>query len=83
MPKDALKDLQLLVRSRYGLIYVDTPEEERAEGPVVVGGAEPAVDVRGREDEAASLREGDDGVEIGWHGIGRLGTLRVWQGGMA
>jgi hypothetical protein len=32
MPKDALKDLQLLVRSRYGLIYVDTPEEERAEG---------------------------------------------------
>jgi hypothetical protein len=32
MPKDALKDLQLLIRSRYGLVYVDTMEEERAEG---------------------------------------------------
>jgi AAA+ superfamily predicted ATPase len=30
MPKDALKDLELLVRSRYGLLYVDTPEEDRA-----------------------------------------------------
>jgi len=32
MPKDALKDLQLLIRSRYGLIYLDSMEEERAEG---------------------------------------------------
>ncbi len=32
MQKDALKDLQLLIRSRYGLVYVDTVEEDRAEG---------------------------------------------------
>lgn len=32
MAKDALKDLELLLRSRYGLIYLDTVEEERAEG---------------------------------------------------
>jgi AAA+ superfamily predicted ATPase len=32
MPKDALKDLELLLRSRYGLIYLDTVEEDRAEG---------------------------------------------------
>ncbi|MDP2956316.1 MAG: AAA family ATPase [Longimicrobiales bacterium] len=32
MPKDALKDLELLLRSRYGLIYLDTLEEDRAEG---------------------------------------------------
>jgi hypothetical protein len=30
MPKDALKDLELLLRSRYGLLYLDTKEEERA-----------------------------------------------------
>ncbi|MEJ2204314.1 MAG: AAA family ATPase [Gemmatimonadota bacterium] len=30
MPKDALRDLELLIRSRYGLIYLDTPEEDRA-----------------------------------------------------
>ena len=30
MPKDALHDIELLIRSRYGLIYVDTPEEDRA-----------------------------------------------------
>jgi len=32
MPKDALNDIELLVRSRYGLIYLDTPEEDRANG---------------------------------------------------
>ena len=32
MAKDALKDLELLLRSRYGLIYLDTLEEDRAEG---------------------------------------------------
>jgi len=32
MPKDALKDLDLLVRSRYGLVHLDTVEEDRAEG---------------------------------------------------
>jgi AAA+ superfamily predicted ATPase len=32
MPKDALKDLELLIRSRYGLIHLDTPEEARANG---------------------------------------------------
>lgn len=32
MPKDALKDLELLLRSRYGLVYLETPEEERARG---------------------------------------------------
>jgi len=31
MPKDALKDLELLLRSRYGLIHLDTVEEDRAE----------------------------------------------------
>ena len=30
-PKDALKDLELLVRSRYGLIQVDNPDEGRIE----------------------------------------------------
>ena len=30
MSKDALKDLELLLRSRYGLIHLDTREEERA-----------------------------------------------------
>ncbi|MHB1194914.1 MAG: AAA family ATPase [Longimicrobiales bacterium] len=32
MAKDALKDLALLLRSRYGLVYLDTVEEDRAEG---------------------------------------------------
>jgi AAA+ superfamily predicted ATPase len=32
MAKDALKDLELLLRSRYGLIHLDTVEEDRAEG---------------------------------------------------
>jgi AAA+ superfamily predicted ATPase len=32
MPRDALQDLRLLLRSRYGLIYLDTVEEDRAEG---------------------------------------------------
>ena len=32
MPKDALKDLELLIRSRYGLIHLDTHEEDRANG---------------------------------------------------
>ncbi len=30
MPKDAIKDLELLVRARHGLIVLDTNEEERA-----------------------------------------------------
>ena len=30
MPKDPLKDLELLLKSRYGLIYLETPEEDRA-----------------------------------------------------
>jgi len=30
MSKDALKDLELLLRSRYGLIHLDTREEDRA-----------------------------------------------------
>jgi len=30
MPLDALKDLELLLRSRYGLIHLDTLEEDRA-----------------------------------------------------
>lgn len=30
MPTDALKDLELLLRSRYGLIHLDTLEEDRA-----------------------------------------------------
>jgi len=30
MPTDALNDIELLIRSRYGLIYLDTPEEDRA-----------------------------------------------------
>ena len=30
MPTDAMKDLELLLRSRYGLIYLDTLEEDRA-----------------------------------------------------
>ncbi len=30
MPKDALHDLELLFRSRHGLIYLDTREEDRA-----------------------------------------------------
>ncbi|HSM61219.1 MAG TPA: hypothetical protein VK849_10500, partial [Longimicrobiales bacterium] len=30
MPQDALHDLRLLVRSRHGLVVLDTPEEERA-----------------------------------------------------
>ena len=30
MPKDALNDIELLIRSRYGLIYLDTSEEDRA-----------------------------------------------------
>ena len=29
-PPDVLKDLEVLIRSRYGLIHLDTPEEERA-----------------------------------------------------
>lgn len=32
MLKDTLKDLELLLRSRYGLIYLDTLEEDRASG---------------------------------------------------
>ena len=32
LTKDPLKDLQVLVRSHYGIIVVDTDEEERAEG---------------------------------------------------
>jgi AAA+ superfamily predicted ATPase len=31
-PTDAIKDLELLLRSRYGLIYLDTLEEDRAAG---------------------------------------------------
>jgi len=31
MPPDPLKDLELLIRSRYGVIVLDTPEEDRAE----------------------------------------------------
>jgi hypothetical protein len=32
MPKDALHDLELLFRSRHGLIYIETEEEDRANG---------------------------------------------------
>ena len=32
MPKDPLNDLELLLKSRYGLIYLDTQEEDRANG---------------------------------------------------
>jgi hypothetical protein len=32
MPTDTLNDIELLIRSRYGLIYLDTPEEDRANG---------------------------------------------------
>jgi len=32
MPKDALNDIELLIRSRYGLIHLETPEEDRAAG---------------------------------------------------
>ncbi len=32
MPKDALSDLELLIRARYGLIYLETAEEDRAAG---------------------------------------------------
>ncbi len=32
MPKDALADLELLLRARYGLIYLETSEEDRAAG---------------------------------------------------
>ena len=31
IPADPLKDLELLIRSRYGLIYADTLEEDRLE----------------------------------------------------
>jgi hypothetical protein len=47
-------------------------KQKDTDGPVVVGGAEPAVDLRGPEDEAATLREVDDPVEQGGIG-GRLG----------
>ncbi len=30
MPHDAIRDLELLIRARHGLIWLDTPEEERA-----------------------------------------------------
>ena len=30
MPKDALHDLELLFRSRHGLVYIETEEEDRA-----------------------------------------------------
>ncbi|MEE2897524.1 MAG: hypothetical protein VX815_03565 [Gemmatimonadota bacterium] len=30
MPRDALNDIELLIRSRYGLTHLDTPEEDRA-----------------------------------------------------
>ena len=30
MPKDALKDIELLLRSRYGLLHLETEEEDRA-----------------------------------------------------
>ena len=30
MPRNALNDIELLIRSRYGLIHLDTPEEDRA-----------------------------------------------------
>ncbi len=29
---DKLKDLRLLIRSHYSVIYVDTPEEDRTQG---------------------------------------------------
>jgi AAA+ superfamily predicted ATPase len=32
MTRDALGDIELLLRSRHGLIYLDTPEEDRASG---------------------------------------------------
>ena len=32
MPRDALKDLELLIRSRYGLLWLETREEDRAGG---------------------------------------------------
>ena len=32
MPSDALRDLELLLRSRHGLVYLETREEGRAEG---------------------------------------------------
>lgn len=32
MPHDAIRDLELLARARRGLIWLDTPEEERANG---------------------------------------------------
>ena len=32
MPHDAIRDLELLLRSRHGLVWLETPEEERANG---------------------------------------------------
>ena len=50
---------------------LDVAQQQHAEGPVVVGGAEAAVDLGRREHEAAPLAEVDDLVEQ--LGIGRGG----------
>ena len=42
---------------------LDVAQQQHADGPVVVGRAEAAVDLRRREHEAAALREVDDLVE--------------------
>ena len=55
---------------------LDVAEQEHAHGAVVVGGAEPAVDLGGGEHEPAPLREVDDLVEQ--LGAGRCG---LWVGG--
>ena len=53
---------------------LDVAEQQHAEGAVVVGRPEPAVDLRRREHEAAPLAEVDDLVELGGgHEEERLG----------
>jgi len=61
-------DVVALLHHRPDPGVADVAQEQRAERPVVVGGAETAVDLGRGEDEPAPLAQVDDLVEVGgWH----------------
>src|SRR5581483_10995998 len=64
-------DVVALLDHRLEPAGLDVLLHEDAVVPVVVGGAEPAVDLRGREDKAAAAAERDDLVHR--HGLGGFG----------
>jgi hypothetical protein len=62
----------VLAPAHHGLppLPLDVVLELHAERTVVVGGSGPAVDLAGREDDAARLCQADDGVDlVGGHGV--------------